>query len=166
MSTNSRYAHGVTAPRWLDDDEQRAWRAYRRMRLLLDARIARDLNAESGLSAPDYDVLSNLSEAEGHRLRVTDLAARLQWSKSRLSHHLSRMEQRRLVSREDCSSDARGAVIVLSGEGWRTIQAAAPGHVNSVRRHFIDVLTPEQLDALRAISDTVVAHLSDQSATI
>lgn len=136
------------------------------MRLLLDARIARDLNADSGLSAPDYDVLSNLSEAEGHRLRVTELAARLQWSKSRLSHHLSRMEQRGLVSREDCSSDARGAVIVLSAEGLRTMEAAAPGHVDSVRRHFIDVLTPEQLEALRTISDTVVDHLSEQPARL
>ena len=156
----------MTGPRWLDHDEQRAWRAYRGMRLLLDARIARDLHAESGLSAPDYDVLSNLSEAEGQRLRVTDLAARLQWSKSRLSHHLSRMEQRGLVRREDCSSDGRGAFIALTGEGFGTIKAAAPGHVASVRRHFIDVLTPAQLDALTTISDTVVAKLSDPSPPV
>lgn len=164
MSTRFRYAPFVTASRWLDDDEQRAWRAYRRMRLLLDAQIARDLHADSGLSAPDYDVLSDLSESEGHQLRVTDLAARLQWSKSRLSHHLSRMEQRRLVRREDCSSDARGAVIVLTDEGLRTIEAAAPDHVRSVRRHFIDVLTPKQLNALTKISDTVVAHLTEPPA--
>jgi len=166
MSTKSRYAPRVTTPRWLDDDEQRAWLAYRRMRLLLDAQIARDLSTDSGLSAPDYDVLSNLSESDGHRLRVTDLAARLQWSKSRLSHHLSRMEHRRLISREDCSADGRGAFIVLTDEGWRTIKAAAPSHVNSVRRHFIDVLTPAQLEALTTISDTVVANLSDLAATV
>ncbi len=99
-------------------------------------------------------------------MRVTELAARLQWSKSRLSHHLGRMEQRHLVSREECSSDARGAIIVLTGDGLQTIKAAAPDHVRSVRRHFIDLLTPDQFDALTTVSDTVVAHLSGQAATV
>ncbi|HEU4398173.1 MAG TPA: MarR family winged helix-turn-helix transcriptional regulator [Actinomycetota bacterium] len=149
-------------PLWLDDAEARAWRGYMRMRTLLHARILRDLAREAGLSGPDYDVLSNVSEAEGRRARLGDLAARMAWSKSRLSHHITRMEQRGLVTREDCASDGRGAFVVLTDAGWRAIQAAAPGHVASVRRHFIDLLSREQLDALAEISQTVVSRLSDE----
>jgi DNA-binding MarR family transcriptional regulator len=149
-------------PRWLDDAEDRAWRGYMRMRTLLHAQIVRDLAREADLSGPDYDVLSNLSEAPGRRSRLGDLAARMAWSKSRLSHHITRMEQRGLVTREDCASDGRGAFVVLTDAGLRAIQAAAPGHVASVRRHFIDLLSREQLDALAEISQTVVRRLTDE----
>ena len=152
----------TTEPLWLDDAEARAWRGYMRMRTLLHAQIGRDLAREAGLSGPDYDVLSNVSEAEGRRVRLGDLAARMAWSKSRLSHHISRMERRGLVTREDCSSDGRGAFVVLTDAGLRAIQAAAPGHVASVRRHFIDLLSREQLDALAEISQTVVRRLIDE----
>ena len=152
----------TTEPRWLDDAEARAWRGYMRMRTLLHAQIVRDLAREAGLSGPDYDVLSNVSEAEGRRARLGDLAARMAWSKSRLSHHITRMEQRGLVTREDCTSDGRGAFVVLTDAGWRAIQDAAPGHVASVRRHLIDLLSREQLDALADISQTVVRRLSDE----
>lgn len=147
-------------PRWLGEAEERAWRGYRRMRLLLDAQLARDLAREAGLSEPDYDVLSNLSETEGHRWRLGDLAARMLWSKSRLSHHITRMEQRGLVTRDECASDARGAFVVLTGEGLRAIEAAAPGHVDSVRRHFIDLLTEDEIETLGAIAETIVGHLA------
>jgi DNA-binding MarR family transcriptional regulator len=152
----------TTEPAWLDDAEARAWRGYMRMRTLLHAQIVRDLARESGLSGPDYDVLSNVSEAEGRRSRLGDLAARMAWSKSRLSHHITRMEQRGLVTREDCTSDGRGAFVVLTDAGLRAIQAAAPGHVASVRRHFIDLLSRDQLDALAEITQTVVRRLSDE----
>jgi DNA-binding MarR family transcriptional regulator len=147
-------------PRWLDETEDRAWRGYLRMRTLLHARILRDLAHEAGLSGPDYDVLSHVSEAPGRRSRVGELAERMAWSRSRLSHHLTRMERRGLVTREDCPSDGRGAFVVLTDAGLRTIQAAAPGHVASVRRHLIDLLSREQLDALTSITDTVVGHLA------
>jgi len=147
-------------PRWLDDAEDRAWRGYLRMRTLLHARILRDLAREAGLSGPDYDVLSHVSESPGHRARLGELAERMAWSRSRLSHHLTRMERRGLVTREDCASDGRGAFVVLTEAGFRVIQAAAPGHVASVRRNFIDLLSSEQLDALTGISDTVVGHLT------
>jgi DNA-binding MarR family transcriptional regulator len=150
-------------PRWLDDAEDRAWRGYMRMRTLLHAQIVRDLAREADLSGPDYDVLSNLSEAPGRRSRLGDLAARMAWSKSRLSHHITRMEQRGLVTREDCASDGRGAFVVLTDAGFRTIEAAAPGHVASVRRHFIDALTREQLEALAEISQTVVRRLGGEA---
>lgn len=148
-------------PRWLDVTEDRAWRGYRRMRALLDLRINRDLAHDSGLSEPDYDVLSNLSETEGHRWRLNDLAARMLWSKSRLSHHITRMEQRGLVVREGCTDDGRGAVVVLTGGGLAAIRAAAPDHVASVRGHFIDLLSTAEIETLADITDRVVSHLTE-----
>ncbi|MFG2003850.1 MarR family winged helix-turn-helix transcriptional regulator [Spirillospora sp. NPDC048911] len=150
-------------PRWLTDDEQRAWIGYRRMRLLLDAEVARDLLRDSGLSTPDYDVLSALSSTEPHRWRLTALADRMLWSKSRLSRHIARMEERGLVIREETADDGRGTEIVLTEEGLRAIQDAAPGHVESVRRHFIDLLSPEQLHVLAQVADTVLVHLGERS---
>lgn len=152
----------VTEPRWLDERQARAWRGYRRMRALLDLQITRDLAADSGLSDADYDVLSNLSEVSPHRLRLTELAATMLWSKSRLSHHLTRMQQRGLVDREECPGDARGSMIVLTGAGLRAIEQAAPHHVASVRRNLIDLLTDEEIAALDALSHRVVAHLSGE----
>jgi DNA-binding MarR family transcriptional regulator len=149
----------VTEPWWLSPAQARAWLAYRRMRALLDLQLARDLARDSGLSEADYDVLSNVSEATGHSLRLGDLAAHMLWSKSRLSHHVARMERRGLVARQDCPSDGRGAILTLTEAGWRAIRDAAPGHVESVRRHFLDLLTAEQVQALAEISETALAHL-------
>lgn len=151
----------MAEPRWLTDAEMRAWLGYRRMRLLLDAQITRDLADDSGLSAPDYDVLSTVSSADGCRTRLNALAARMLWSKSRLSRHISRMEQRGLVTKEECADDARGAVIVLTELGLRTIKRAAPHHVESVRRRLIDLLSAEQLEALSGIAETVLGHLGE-----
>jgi DNA-binding MarR family transcriptional regulator len=150
----------VAEPRWLNDVEARAWRGYRRMRALLDLQLTRDLAADSGLSDADYDVLSNLSETEGHSLRLKQLAEHMLWSTSRLSHQLTRMQERGLVSREESPADGRGAIIVLTEAGWETIQVAAPPHVESVRRHFIDLLSDEQIDVLGDVAETVVRHLN------
>jgi DNA-binding MarR family transcriptional regulator len=151
----------MTEPRWLSDAEMRAWLGYRRLRLLLDAQVARDLTAESGLSMPDYDVLSSLTDAADGRARLNALAARMLWSKSRLSRHISRMEDRGLVTREGVESDARGAVVVLTAAGRRAIEDAAPEHVESVRRHFIDLLTPEQLATMGNVANLLLAHLAE-----
>ena len=148
----------------LNESEARAWRGYQRMRTLLTAQLGRDLSHDSDLSEPDYTVLSNLSEAEGHRWRLNELSARMLWSKSRLSHHIARMEERGLVTREECATDGRGAFVVLTRQGMRAIERAAPSHVASVRRNLIDLLTPAEIDALAAISQKVVAHLSRQTA--
>ncbi|MEY9862466.1 DNA-binding MarR family transcriptional regulator [Catenulispora sp. GAS73] len=148
-------------PRWLNDDEMRAWLAYRRMRLLLSAEINRDLAQDAGLSEADYDVLSNLTTTDDRR-RLSELAARMQWSKSRLSHHITRMEQRGLVRREEVDGDARGSFVVLTPQGRRTIEQAAPGHVASVRRHLMDRLTPEQIRVLGEIGDVVLGPLEDR----
>jgi DNA-binding MarR family transcriptional regulator len=155
---------GVEQTRWLTPSEDRAWRAWLAMAERLRAQIARDLLADSGLSDPDYMVLVHLSEAEGRRVRMNDLAARLNWSKSRLSHQLARMQARGLVQREECPSDARGAFAVLGAGGLAEIERAAPRHVASVRRHLIDVLDAEQLSQLAAIAELVVGHLRTQSA--
>jgi DNA-binding MarR family transcriptional regulator len=147
-------------PRWLTARQQRAWLGYRRMRTLLDLQLARDLSRDSGLSEPDYDVLSTLSESPDGQWRAGDLAARLSWSTSRLTHHATRMQNRGLVARQATAEDGRGAVICLTDDGWATLRAAAPPHVQSVRRHFIDLLTAEEVDTLTAITEKVLAGLT------
>jgi DNA-binding MarR family transcriptional regulator len=149
----------TATPNWLDDHEQRAWRAYQQLRHQLDARLRADLVRTSGLSDADYAVLVHLSEATDEQLRARDLAGTLQWEKSRLSHQISRMEKRGLVSRADCPTDARGAFVVLTDEGRAAIEAAAPLHVDAVRRYVIDGLGPAHLDALIEIADIVLARL-------
>jgi DNA-binding MarR family transcriptional regulator len=129
------------------------------MRTQLDLLIARDLNLDSQLSEADYDVLSTLSETKGHRLRLSELADQLSWTSSRLSHQIGRMEARGLVRREASPADARGAVVMLTPAGVRTVEAAAADHVESVREHFLDALSPAQIDALGDIAQAVLAHL-------
>jgi DNA-binding MarR family transcriptional regulator len=148
----------LTEPRWLTDRQQRAWRGYRRMSGLLDLQVARDLARDSDLSDSDYDVLSTLTEAPSWR--ATALADRLLWSTSRLAHHVSRMERRGLVAKGTCGDDGRGATVFLTPVGRQVLENAAPLHVESVRRHFIDVLTPEEIDQLAAITGKVLDHLA------
>jgi DNA-binding MarR family transcriptional regulator len=131
------------------------------MVLLADSAVARDLARESGLSMPDYLVLSTLSESVGHRRRLTELANRMQWSPSRLSHHVTRMEQRGLVTRADCSEDLRAAYVVLTETGWDTLRAAAPGHVASVREHLIDLLDADDIAALTTIGEKIASHFGE-----
>jgi DNA-binding MarR family transcriptional regulator len=130
------------------------------MRTLLDLQLARDLAADAGLSESDYDVLSTLTEVPDHRWRANELATRLLWSTSRLAHHVGRMERRGLVSRTDCDGDGRGAIVALTDAGWTALSDAAPGHVESVRRHLVDLLTPAEVRALASISAKVIDHLT------
>lgn len=144
---------------WLTDIEAQAWRGYLRMNTLLLAELARDLQRDSGLSAADYDVLVILSETDAHRLRLRDLGTQLLWEKSRLSHHITRMERRGLVRREECPADARGAFVAITPQGRQAIEQAAPPHVANVRRHFFDHLSAEQVQTLAGITQTVLAQL-------
>jgi len=144
---------------WLTAREDHVWRTYLRMHAELLRHLNRQLQAESDLSAQDYEVLVHLSEAADGRLRAFELGVVVQWEKSRLSHHLSRMEKRGLIAREDCETDARGAYVVLSAAGRRAIEATAPGHVAEIRDVFLDALTPAQLDALGDIAEAVLARL-------
>src|SRR5579884_1477804 len=142
----------VTAPRWLTATEQRAWRAYLDMNARLAARLNRELQDEFGLSIADFSVLVQLSEHVDARMRVLELARALRWEKSRLSHQLSRMQQRGLVERSNCSEDRRGAFIVLTERGRAAVEDAAPRHVEGVRRYLFDGLTDEQVGTLEAIA--------------
>lgn len=144
----------------LDGTETRVWLGYRRMRALLDLRIARETMRDSGLSEADYDVLANLAAAQDHSCRLNELAATMVWSKSRLSHQLSRMRERGLVARQECADDARGTVIVLTEAGRAAIDAATPSHVASVRRNFFDLLSSEQLGRLEDFTNTLLQHLT------
>jgi DNA-binding MarR family transcriptional regulator len=163
MSTTC-YAEAV--PKWLNRKEDAAWRGYRRMRLLLDLQIARDLASDSGLSEADYDVLSTLSETAGRRMRLSELAEHMLWSKSRLSHHTVRMQQRGLVMRQEDVDDGRGSWVVLTDDGMALIRAAAPPHVASVRRHMIDLLTPDERDALASLSNRIADRLANGSSPV
>ncbi|WP_283136737.1 MarR family winged helix-turn-helix transcriptional regulator [Rhizohabitans arisaemae] len=150
--------------RWLDADEQRAWRAYLRMQGRLAARLNRELQHESGLSLADYEVLVQLTDTPEARLRPFELQSGLQWEQSRLSHHLSRMRRRGLVEREECSADGRGAFVVLTEKGRQAITAAAPGHVGVVRRFFFDGLTREEVAVLERLTTRILDLLADSGA--
>lgn len=147
--------------RWLDEREERAWRALQYMQMRLDAELAHQLAAESGLSYPDYVVLVSLTDAPGGRMRLFQLARDIGWEKSRLSHHIARMVDRGLVAKEKCEWDRRGAFVVVTPLGRKAIEAAAPGHVRAVRRLFVDRLSPDQLDTVAAVAQTVLAALGE-----
>jgi DNA-binding MarR family transcriptional regulator len=148
---------------WLDQRELRAWQRLQQMHLRLDGELARQLAAESGLSYSDYVVLVALTEQPDGRLRLFELARILGWEKSRLSHHISRMEGRGLIAKEQCDRDRRGAYVVVTKRGRKEIEAAAPGHVAAVRRLFIDRLTPEELDVIAAAAERVLAGLDENT---
>lgn len=144
--------------RWLDDTELSAWRNLALMQGQLVATLGRELAVE-GLSYQDYLVLANLSDRPEGQARFSELARDLGWEKSRASHHLSRMEERGLIARMRCPTDQRGWFASLTDRGRETIATAAPSHVDSVRRHFMDLLTPEQVATLDDIARTVLEGL-------
>jgi len=147
-----------TATRWLTDDEQCAWRTHLDVSRLLMHQLEKDLQP-FGLTNNDYEILVNLSESPDRRMRMSDLAASTLQSKSRLSHQITRMENAGMVRRENCESDRRGLFAVLTDTGMETMQQVAPHHVASVRKHFIDMLTPEALADLRESLTPVAEHL-------
>ena len=147
-----------TATRWLTEAEQRTWRVHLEANRLLMYQLEKDLQP-FGLTMNDYEILVNLSESKELRMRMSDLAAATLQSKSRLSHQITRMENAGLVRREHCDTDRRGLFAVLTDHGLETMQKVAPHHVDSVRRHFIDLLSPEALAELRASLTPVAEHL-------
>jgi DNA-binding MarR family transcriptional regulator len=147
--------------RWLNESEERAWRALQFMQMRLEAELARQLAAESGLSYPDYLVLVTLTDAPDGRMRLFELGSTLGWEKSRLSHHVSRMADRGLVKKEPCDDDRRGSFVVVTKRGRKEIEAAAPGHVRSVRQLFVDRLTPDELDVIANAAEKVLAQLAE-----
>ena len=150
---------------WLDDREQRAWRGYLDTHTRLIGHLSRQLQRDTGLSEGDYAVLVNLTEAPDERLRAFELGRAMQWEKSRLSHHLTRMAARGLVQREECASDGRGAFILLTPAGRAAIETAAPLHVREVRRLFVEALSGDQLETLAEISDALRRRLDTAGTT-
>lgn len=142
--------------RWLDEREERAWRALQFMQMRLTAHLASELAEVSDLSLPDYTVLVALTDRPEGRMRLFELAATLGWEKSRVSHQIARMGDRGLVTKDKCGDDRRGAFVVATDEGRAAIEAAAPHHVGTVRRLFVDPLTPAELDALGSIAQKVL----------
>jgi DNA-binding MarR family transcriptional regulator len=148
--------------RWLTAQEEHLWRRWLTLNARLSATLHRELQNDAGLSMPDFEVLVHLTDSPAGRVRVTDLARLLQWERSRVSHHVTRMESRRLVQRVECAEDGRGAFIVITPQGRAAIEQAAPGHVSTVRRLVFDALTPEEIDALATIIDKALAQLDNQ----
>lgn len=150
----------VTDVRWLDENELEAWRRLLLMQLQLTATLSREL-AASGLSYQDYLVLAALTDRPDGRMRAFELGYELGWEKSRLSHHVARMVERGLVRRERCETDQRGSYVTVTKQGRKAIEAAAPGHVEGVRRHFIDLLSPTELETLSTVAGRVLDKLAD-----
>ncbi|GGK89812.1 MarR family transcriptional regulator [Sphaerisporangium melleum] len=151
----------MTGDGGLDEREQRLWRAFGDMRQRLDAAIERRLNS-ADLSGADFQLLLPLMEAPGRGLRARELRLKVDWDRSRLSHQIRRMEQRGLLAREDCPGDARGTVIRLTADGLAAVRAAAPGYVDTVRRLFVDLLTPDEVEMMLAVSHRVLARLAEE----
>lgn len=145
--------------RWLDQEEQRTWRTFMVASRLLFEQLDRELQRETGVLGPSYEVLVRLSEAPDRRLRMSDLADRSQSSRSRLSHTIARLEEAGWVKRETCPSDGRGSFAVLTSTGFAKLEAAAPFHVQGVREHLFDQLDAAQLAELRKMSEQLLAHL-------
>ena len=150
----------MTEPRWLQPDEQVEWVSFVLATRLLWSQFERDLQRDAHLPVAYYEILSTLSETQGHALSLSQLATLLQVSPSRLSHALARLEEMGWVRRELCGGDRRKWRAVLTDEGMTALRAAAPVHVESVRTHLLDPLTPAQVAQLGEISRAILAHLA------
>ena len=144
---------------WLSADAQYLWRQWLRLNAELPGVLHRELQADAGLSLSDFEVLVTLTDTVEGRERVTDLARALSWERSRVSHHVTRMERRGLVERSECRDDGRGAWVVLTEQGRSAIERAAPGHAATVRRLIFDGLTPEELTIMTGVIDRVLTRL-------
>jgi DNA-binding MarR family transcriptional regulator len=151
---------------WLDQDQQRSWRAYLVGTTLLMDRLDRELREQHGLSLPEYEILVRLSEADQHRLRMAQLADSLSHSRSRVTHTVGRMEQAGLVVRDACVSDGRGVEAVLTAKGRSALEAAAPTHVAGVRRLLVDLVHDQDFEAVGRVFDAVTDALIDTNPAL
>ena len=149
--------------KWLSPDEQRLWRAFISAWTLLNHQLNADLQIQHGLTIADYEILVRLSETEGRRMRMSELAEATLASRSRLSHQVGRMEAAGLVTREECTEDRRGSFAVLTEAGWQALVAAAPSHVTGVRANLVDVLTKSEFKALGDACQKVAAAINLES---
>lgn len=147
--------------RWLSEPEQVQWRSWLAANQLLRDRLGRDVHEATGLTFADYEILVRLSESPERRMRMSELAEVAFSSRSRLSHQIDRMQKAGYVTREVCRDDRRGYFAVLTDEGFEALVAAAPVHVDSVRRRIVDVLTPEEFAELGRLSQKLVDALGE-----
>lgn len=143
--------------RWLSAEEQQAWRAFLTACQTLFGSIDAQLQRDAGLPHGYYEILVRLSESPGRALRMSQLAEASTSSKSRLSHAVARLEERGWIQRASCPTDRRGQIAQLTDDGFAALAAAAPGHVAQVRHSLIDRLSPEQIEQLRVISESIAA---------
>ncbi len=141
----------------------RAWRLFVETSERVSTRIGSRLQTDSGISSGDYAVLLALVEADDTRLRSSTLAERIDWERSRLSHHLGRMERRGLITRENCATDTRGSEVVLTSEGAAQFRRASAPHLHAIQQMFVSALSPEQLIAIEQAMVALDAHLSDNA---
>jgi DNA-binding MarR family transcriptional regulator len=162
----SRNGESSTAPAggWLEGDQQRAWLAYIRVQLRLAYEMNRQLVADSGMSLPDYDVLTALSVADGGRMQITALAAQIGWERSRVSHHVRRMSARGLVTCGLSADDRRVTEVTLTTRGRQALEEAAPGHVDLVRRLFFGGLPSSLVGPLGEALESVYANIIKQGS--
>src|SRR3954466_16002003 len=162
LSDGSQVEHGAcpaVETRWLDPEEQKVWRAWLFSTMLLQDRLDRELTHQTGISHAYYEILVALSETEGRAMRMSELADRCLSSRSRLSHAVSRLEERGWVRRQVCESDGRGPLAILTDAGFPAPEAPAPVHVTGVRTHLFDQLSPQQVENMRDIGETLLRHL-------
>lgn len=148
----------MSEPRWLDAEEQRTWRTFLSATQTLFEALDRQLQRDSGMPLAYYDILVQLSEVPDRALRMSQLAERVGASPSRLSHAVARLEARGWLTRSECPTDRRGQFAVLTEAGYDELAAAAPGHVEMVRRLLLDPLRDEQVGQLRAISEAILSE--------
>lgn len=153
----------MTEPQWLSAEEADVWAKYRRLRRDLHKAQERQLLRDSGLSAADYALLAPLSEAPEGLLRARELGTEVDWERSRLSHQISRMEKRGLVTREACADDARGSMIRLTPAGRKAIEEAAPRHAQTVRRLFFDPFSAEEVRLLGHFLDRILTEVDAET---
>jgi DNA-binding MarR family transcriptional regulator len=152
-----------TEPNWLSPREDRAWRAFVHAHHRLGVRLNQLQLQDSGLTKADYELLAVLSEHPAGRIPAQQACAQLQWEKSRLSHQARHLQEQGLVTREPNRADGRSSVLVLLPVGRRAIQDAAPQHVESVRRLFIDLFSPAELETLAALHERVLSNLAEET---
>jgi DNA-binding MarR family transcriptional regulator len=160
MSRNRSAEESIpVADLWLTPDQQRAWLAFMRVQLRMNYEINRQLQTDSGLSSTDYDVLTALSTDPDGRRTISSLANLIGWERSRVSHHIRRMERRNLLTHAPSPKDRRATEVTLTAAGWETLRAAAPAHVAQVRALFFEGLPAELLTPLSEALENIYAHI-------
>ena len=148
----------------LEPEEWELWHAWMRAQRLLARELDRDLQRDHGITKAEFSVLVTLHQAPGGELRVGALVESLSWEKSRVSHQLTRMENRGLVERTGNETAGRRTRIGLTPQGREAVRTAIDGHAGNIRRHFFDVVTPEQTEAIRAWSEQTINRIEPGAA--